>query len=308
KENMVRHVSMASRVPSDSLNNEGALMPEGRNEWIQLPFVHVYYDYFETLGINASQGRLFSSRLQTDAEQAVVLNRSALKKLEIQGDPIGRTVACAWPKSNRKIIGVIDDFHFESLYEPIRPAVFVIAPEECSRLLIKTIPSDPGQTINRLTEICNRFYPGSIFDFQFMDTRLQSIYQKDINSFRLMESFTALAILIACMGLFGLAIFMMRRRTKEIAVRKVLGASIRQILQLLTKDVARWVIIANLVAWPVAWYAVARWLGNFAYHINITILPFLLSGIASLAIAMLTVGIQAWKAAAANPVESLKYE
>ncbi|MCX6553537.1 MAG: ABC transporter permease [Candidatus Aminicenantes bacterium] len=308
KESVVKSVSMASRVPSDSLNNLGTLLPAGQTKPILLPFVHVHYDYFETLGITAAQGRLFSSKFKTDADEAIIINEAAVKKLELKGNPIGQSVACSWPKSNRKVIGVVDDFHFESLYEKIQPTVFVIDYRQCYQLMIKVNPSNAQNTINKLAAICKNFYPDGVFEFHFLDTKLESLYQKDKITFQLMGYFTILAIFIACMGLFGLGLIMMKSRTKEIGVRKVLGASIMQILILFAKDFTRWVLIANIIAWPVAFYAMNKWLQNFAYRIDMTIWPFLLSGLSALVIALLTVGYQGVKAALANPIESLRYE
>jgi putative ABC transport system permease protein len=308
RESVVKSVSIASRIPSDPLNNGGELTTQGQSKSIELPFVHVHYDYFETLGIKASQGRLFSSKLKTDADEAVIINETAVKKLDLKGDPIGQEVACSWPKSKRKIIGVINDFHFESLYEIIRPAVFVIFYKECHQLIIKVNPSNAKNTINKLEAIGNRFYPDGVFEFHFLDNKIEALYQKDINTFQLMGYFTALAIFISCMGLFGLGLIMMKSRTKEIGIRKVLGASILQILILFAKDFSKWIIIANIIAWPVAFYTMNKWLQNFAYRINMTIWPFLLSGFSALAIAFLTISYQAMKSATANPVKSLHYE
>jgi len=308
KESVVRSVSMASRIPSDPLTDGGTVIPQGQTKPIELPFVHVHDDYFEILGIHASQGRLFSSQLETDADEALILNETAVKKLELKGNPIGQSVECSWPNSKRKIIGVVKDFHFESLYETIRPMVFVIFYRQCHQLMVKVNPANPKDTINKLLTICNSFYPDGIFEFHFLDDQLEALYQKDKNTFRLMGYFTALAILIASMGLFGLGLIMMKSRTKEIGVRKVLGASIWQILVLFAKDFSRWVLIANIIAWPVAFYAMNKWLQNFAYRIDMTIWPFLLSGFFTLLIALLTVSFQAMKAALANPIESLRYE
>ena len=308
QQSVVMSVSSASRVPSDDLNNWGGLITEGQTEWITIPLVHIHHDYFETLGIEASQGRLFSNELETDVHHAIILNEAAVKKLGVHENPVGQMVRCNWPESNRRIIGIIDDFNFESLYEQIRPAAFLIHYSACWKLMVKIRLSNVKNTINTIQEISSRFYPEWIFEFHFLDERLDQIYQKDNRTFRLMGYFTALAIFIACMGLFGLASFMMKRRTKEIGVRKVLGASVIQILIMLTKNFTKWILFANVISWPIAYYFMNNWLQNFAYRIRIEWWIFASVGIISVFITLLTVSLQTIKAARANPVEALKYE
>ena len=252
------------------------------------------------------QGRLFSKKLRTDVSDEIILNESAVKGLGLQGDPIGQPIRCGWPMSNRKIVGVVKDIHFESLYKKIVPTVFLIRYDQSSRLLVKIKPSSGIGSVNELNKICKSIYPNEIFDFHFLDDKLENIYQADKNTFLLMEYFTAIAILIALMGLFGQVSFIMRNRTKEIAVRKVLGASIAEILMSLTKDIGRWLLIANVIAWIIAYYMIIEWLKNFAYHIELTILPFVLAGLATLLISMLTVGWHTMKIAKSNPVDSLR--
>lgn len=308
KESVVKKVSAASRVPSDPLNNWGGILVEGQAKMITLPFVHVHHDYFETLGITASQGRLFSKDIETDLQDAVILNTSAVKALGIQGDPIGQTVRITWPSSNRKVIGVIDDFHFESLYETMKPTVFVPDFRWCRKLLVNLHPSNVQHTMDRLYGVCSRLYEDQIFEFHFLDEKLDSLYRSDRNTFRLLGYFTGLAVFISCMGLFGMATLMMRSRIKEIGIRKVLGAHVAGIIVLFSKGFSRWILFANLIAWPIAYYAMYRWLQNFAYRIDITIWPFLLAGMVSLVVALLTVSWQAVKVATTNPAESLRYE
>lgn len=305
-QNMVVSVSSASRVPSDDLNNWSAVKVEGKDKAVNIPYVHINYDYFETLGIPALQGRLFTDKFQSDTDEAIILNESAVKSLGIEGDPIGQTMKCAWPRSTRKIVGIVKDFHFESLYEEIIPAVFLIYFDQSSRLLVKIKPSSSIGIVEELNKICKSIYPNEIFDFHFLDDKLENIYKTDKNTFLLMEYFTVIAILIALMGLFAQISFIMRNRTKEIAVRKVLGASIAEILMSLTKSIAKWLFIANIVAWILAYYMIIEWLKNFAYHIDLTILPFILAALATLLLSMLTVGWHTMKIAKSNPVDSLR--
>jgi len=308
KESIVTSVSSGSRVPSNDLNNVGAIRLPGENEWIKVPIVHVGYDYFESLGIEIAQGRFFSNKLKTDADEALILNEKALKELGSENNLIGKSFESVWPFANRKIVGVIKEFHFESLYKQICPTMFVIDNSQCYRLIVTVNSSNAETTINKITTICNNFYPDEIFEFHFLDDKLEHLYQTDKNTFQLMGYLTFLSIFISSMGLFGLALFSMKRRTKEIGIRKVLGASIPSILILLEKDFAKLVLIANIIAWPIAFYAVNKWLQNFAYRIEINLWLFLLGGFIALLIAITTVSFQAIKAATANPIKALKYE
>jgi putative ABC transport system permease protein len=308
QQNDVLSVASASRVPSDRLNNRTGIMLDGQTEWINMPIVHVSYDYFETLGITAAQGRLFSKQMQTDINDALILNRAAVNKLGLPEESVGMSMKIGWPDSKRKVIGIVDDFHFESLYETIKPVIFVVHYPECSQLMVKIKSTQTKKTVENLRSICQKFYPELLFEFHFLDEQLEAVYQADVRTFKLIGCFTGLAIFIACMGLFGLASFMMKRRTKELGIRKVLGASLSQILISLTQDFIKWILLANLIAWPIAWYAMNKWLQNFAYRIEISLWMFVLSGGLAMGIALLTIGWQAVKAATANPVESLRYE
>jgi putative ABC transport system permease protein len=308
KESVIKSVSTASRVPSNDLNNVGAIRPPGENEWINVPIVHVGYDYFESLGIEIAQGRFFSNKLKTDADEALILNEKAVKELGSENNLIGKSFESVWPFANRKIVGVIKDFHFESLYKQIRPTMFVIDNSECYKLIVTVNPSNAETTINKITTICNNCYPDEIFEFHFLDDKLKILYQADKNTFQLMGYLTFLSIFISSMGLFGLALFSMKSRTKEVGIRKVLGASIPSILILLEKDFAKLVLIANIIAWPIAFYAVNKWLQNFAYRIEMNYWLFLLGGFIALLIAITTVSFQAIKASLANPVDSLRNE
>ena len=164
------------------------------------------------------------------------------------------------------------------------------------------------ETIQIISSVCKNIHPAGIFEFHLLDTQLESRYQTDTKRFKLMGYFTSLTIFIAFMGLFGLATFMMKGRTKEMGIRKVLGATSVQTFSSLTKSIIIWVLFANLFAWPVSWYFMNKWLQNFAYQIDLTIWPFVLSGISALGIALLTVSYQAVKVTTDNPVDSLKYE
>ncbi|MBI9035563.1 MAG: ABC transporter permease [Bacteroidales bacterium] len=307
-QSMISHVSSASRVPSDDLSDFGGVRVSDQTEGIKIAYVHINYDYFETLGISAAQGRLYSNQFETDATNAVILNNAAVQRLGIQDDPIGQSIRCNWPKSERKIIGVLDDFHFESLYENIVPTVFVIYPEQCGQLMVKVNPSNIMNAVSTINEICEEVYPDQIFDFHFLDERLDKIYQADRKTFELMGYFTFLAVILACMGLFGMASFMLASRTKEIGIRKVNGSSVTEILQLLITDFVKWIAVAFVVATPLAWFFMDNWLESFAYKTTLSWWVFALAGFISLIIVLLTVSWMAHRAARRNPIEALRYE
>ncbi|MEI6884074.1 MAG: ABC transporter permease [Bacteroidota bacterium] len=304
----VLSVSAASRVPSEGLNNIGAVKLQGQKTASKIPYVHVHFDYFNTLNIKAIKGRLFSNAYKTDTSQALILNEAAVKSLGIQGDPIGQSVKCNWPRSERKIIGIVGDFHFESLYEKIKPAVFVIDFNECWELMVKVQRSNIPSSISKINEICKTVYPDHVFDFHLLDKQLEQLYQSDEKRFHLMGYFTVLAIVLACMGLFAMASFIITSRTKEIGIRKVNGATVPQIMQMLNLSFIKWIGIAFVIASPVAWYVMSRWLGGFAYRTSLSWWIFAVTGVISYIITMITIGIQSYMAATVNPVKTLKTE
>jgi putative ABC transport system permease protein len=304
----VSSVSVASRIPSGSLSNEGGVLPEGQTEPKAIAYVHVNFDYFKTLGIKPKQGRLFSEEFKTDATEAIILNKAAVKYLEIQGNPIGQSIKCNWPKSNRKIVGVIDDIHFESLYNKIKPAVFVINYPDVYHIIVKVIPSDEQGSMNAITEITLNIYPNEVIEFSFLDTILGQRYQKDYKTFQLMGFFAALAILLACMGLLGVSTFIITSKTKEIGIRKVNGAKVFEIIQMLNVGFIKWIVVAFTIATPLAYYAMSRWLESFAYRTELSWWVFALSGVLTVLIVLSTVSWVTCRAARRNPVESLRYE
>jgi putative ABC transport system permease protein len=307
-QSFVLNVSAGSRIPSGDLNNYGRLLPGGETKPVLMRFVHVSFDYFETLGISAKSGRIFSDAFQTDIDNALVLNEAAVKLMKFKGDAVGQRVVCGWPRSDRDIIGVVRDFHFESLYKEIVPTAFVLYYEQCRTLMIKVQSSDIENTINLVNDICSQFYPDLLFEFSTMDEQFENIYKEDQRTFNLMAYFASLAIFIACIGLFGLASFMIKTRTKEIGIHKIFGSSLGQLMLKLSRDFTFWVLIACVIAWPLSWFMMRRWLENFAYRINISVWVFVLAGLAALVLALITVSWLSWRTARKNPVDSLRYE
>lgn len=304
----VSSVSVASIIPSGSLSSQSYVIPQGQTELRLIPYVHVTFDYFKTLNIKAAQGRLFSEELKTDVTESVILNKQAVKNLGIEGNPIGQTLECRWPNSTRRIVGIIEDVYFESLYNKIKPAVFVIHYPDVYHLIVKVKPSDAAGSMKSVTEICQNHYPNELIEFTYLDSILQSRYEKDTRTFQLMGYFAVLAILLACIGLMGMATFILARRTKEIGIRKVNGATISEIIQMLNLSFVKWIAVAFVIATPFAYYGMEKWLANFAYQTALSWWIFLLSGVLTMAIVLLTVSWLTYRAARRNPVEALRYE
>jgi len=309
KQSFVSNVSVASRIPSGSLGNIGAVRPEGQTSGYNIiAYVHVNYDYFQTLGIKPVAGRVYSEELKTDATESIILNKSAVAYLKMEGDPIGQMILCNWPSSNRKVVGVIDDIHFESLYNKVKPVVFVMDYSMAYELIVKVNPSNVSDVKKALTDVCQTIYPDEVIEFTFLDQILESRYEKENKTFQLMGFFTFLAIFLSIMGLVGIASFMILSRTKEIGIRKVNGASVFEIIKMLNISFVKWVAISFVLATPIAFYGMSKWLESFAYKTTLSWWVFALAGLISFLIVLLTVSGLTFRAARRNPIESLRYE
>jgi len=270
------------------------------------------FDLAATLGLEFVAGRGFSREHETDATEAVILNETAVKALgwESPEAALGKKIfsfSTDRPEG-RRIIGVVGDFHFQSLHHAIEPLVIYPRPANLTYLLVRIRPQNIAGTLATMAGIWSKFSARQPFTHSFLDQDFDRLYNSEQRLSRLMSYAASTAILIACLGLFGLASFMVERRTKEIGIRKVLGASVSQVVILLSKDFTRLVLIALIIAAPVAYLAMSRWLQDFAYRINIGWWVFALAGGLAFLIALLTVSSQAIKAALANPVEALRYE
>jgi putative ABC transport system permease protein len=305
------NITASSRVPSGILNDaldartfkEGEAVPVG----FRLPFVRVDHDFFETFGMEIIAGRDFLRELSTDSSGAYIINETAATQLGWHNpeDAVGQELG--YGQFDGRVIGVVKDFHFESLHLEIKPMLFHIS-QYLHRISVRIRTDDIPGTLAFLQEEWQRHRPDYPFSYYFIDERFNQRYENEEKLGKLFGVFSLLAIFIACLGLFRLAAFTAEQRTKEIGIRKVLGASIGGILALLSKNFVKLVVIANLIAWPVAWYAMNHWLQNFAYRVEIGWRMFALASCLALVIALVTVSMQAIKAALANPVESLRYE
>jgi len=304
----VTMVSSASRIPSDTWTNYGGFMPEGQSKSITMPIGHINFDYFKILDIKPIQGRLFSEKYAADADEAIILNESAVKKLGISQSPLDTSITITWPKSRRKVIGVVKDFHLESMHNEINPTAFVISPAETWKLMVKINSTANSKIINQIVDSCKTVYPEWVFEFRFLDDRIEALYSKERKTFSIMEYFTFIAILLAGLGIYGLASFSTSRRLKEVGIRRIHGASKFSISILLSKEFIRGVIIAFIIACPIAYYAISRWLEKFVYRTEISWLTFAVSGLIALATALLAVSWHTFRAARINPVKTLHHE
>lgn len=267
----------------------------------------VDHDFLEMFEIELLEGRDFSRQFSTDTVTAYIFNESAVK--EFGKDFIkGRKFGLFGEKRKAPVIGIVRDFHYKSLHRKLEPVILCVYPKLFTHISARIETKDVPGVLSHIERAWKAFLPHRPFEYQFLDEEFDRLYRAEERTGKLCVYFTLLAIFISCLGLFALASFMVEQRTKEIGVRKVLGATIPGIVTLLSKDFTKWVLIANLFAWPIAYYIMKEWLRNFAYRINIGVEIFVLSGLTALAIALVTVSYQCIRAAAANPVEALKYE
>jgi putative ABC transport system permease protein len=266
-------------------------------------------NFLSTLGVSLIQGRGFSKEFRDSS--SVILNESAARFFGFK-NPIGKTIT--YPSRGKyTVVGVVKDFHFATLYSPITPfALFHLSSKSyslpSSNVIVRASAGDQARTITVLESEWKAFAPATPFEYAFLNDDLAGGYAGAERLGTVFLVFSCLTIVIACIGLFGLAAFSTERRTREIGIRKVLGASVGQVVASLSRDFILLVAAANLIAWPVAWYVMDRWLENFAYRTGISWPTFLLAGAIALSVALLTVSYQAIRAALANPVEALRYE
>jgi len=286
------------------------MRPEAK---FNMPTFLVDQDFIRTFGMEIVAGREFSTDYATDAQEAFIFNEAAVKKLGLDSAVDKKikmeSVAAGKPREG-KVIGVVKDFHLRSLHYAIEPLILLISPAAHFRdnMVIRIDSKNRSQILATLEQKWREIAPQRPFEYFFLDDAFDRLYRKEQRLAQIFKYFAAIAIFVGCLGLFGLASFVAQQKTKEIGIRKVLGASVAGIVGLMSKDLIKLVLIANLIAWPIAYFAMNRWLQEFAYRINIGMEIFFFSGLLALVIALLTVGFQSLKVALTNPVEALRYE
>ncbi|MEM9325141.1 MAG: ABC transporter permease [Bacteroidota bacterium] len=301
----VARVASSNSLPNNISSNSGVQWP-GMPQDVDIPLYTnvIDYDYVDLYELAIAAGRNFDRKL--DGQGAALLNEAAVKALGWE-DPLNRSLI-TWFGDTVRVVGILKDFHQHSLHLAIEPAQFFLSEEAARTLSIRLETDHMEATLASIEEVYHGFDPAFPFDYNYFDDIFDSAYQSEIHTAILAEWFTGVAILIACLGLYGLAAHQVRRRLKEVGIRKVLGASVGRILILLTQDFGLLVAIAFLVAAPIAWYLMRDWLNGFAYHIDLTASSFLMALGLMILIAGLTVGYRTYSAAIRNPVEALREE
>ena len=301
-------VAASSHVPGSNFSQH-AVVPQGYSlaQTQVMANISINPDFLPTMGIQIVKGRNFSHEIISDQSESILINEAAARRYEWK-NPVGKTIRYLPNDTNKTVIGVVRDYHLRSLHHKIMPLYIDNDPSNFLYISIKIKPDDIAKTLRFLKKKWSEIAPAQTFDYFFLDESFDLQYRADEKLVAIFSNFTFLSIFIACLGLFGLASFTAEQRTKEIGIRKALGASVSGIILLLSKEFTKWILVANIIAWPIAYLAMNRWLQNFAYRINIGIGTFILAALLALVIALLTVGYQAIKAARANPVEALRYE
>lgn len=262
--------------------------------------------YLDLYNIKLAAGRAYT---KSDSA-AVLINETMRRKLGIESaaDAIGKMIILGGGELKTSIVGVVEDFHQNSLHEPINPSILLSNLENYLFLSAKIDMSQKQEALNHLEKVWGMAYTDDVFNYEFLDETIANFYRDEARQNKLFKVFSFIAIFIGCLGLYGLVAFMAAQRTKEVGIRKVLGASIFHIAGLFSKEFVKLVLIAFVLAAPVAYYIISLWLEDFTYRISINVWPFVLAGIATLLIALFTMSAKAIQAALANPVFSLKSE
>ena len=304
----VLNVTASLSLPTNIQNSPGTPEWEGKdpNEQMEIKADFVDYDYIETLGIPLVEGRSFRRDMATDAETAFIVNEEAVRRMRLAPPVVGRSFGF-W-NIKGQIIGVMKDAHLQSLHHRIEPMVFKIFPDWYRFIYVKLRPGDVSKALDSLKGTWEGMGFGYPFEARFLDDDFENLYRTEQRLGTIFRYFAALAVFIGCLGLLGLASFMAEQKAKEIGIRKVLGASVSGVTLMMSGQFIQWVLAANLIALPIAWLVMDRWLNGFAYRTEIGLGVFFLSAGLSLGLALLTVGFQSVRAARVSPAVTMRQE
>jgi putative ABC transport system permease protein len=308
KSSEIKSISIGDYLPVEGTKRDGnGFYKEGKTKEdmaVSSQKWQVDYDYIGTLGLHIIAGRNFSREMRGDTA-AVIINKTMAAQLRLK-DPVGQRIENGWQKFT--VIGVLDDFNFESMRQNVTPLCLVLGNYNSSIVAVKISGQDAKRVINYTSSVWKHFAPDQPFRYTFLDESFANMYADVQRTGSIFTSFAVLAMIIASLGLFALSAFMAEQRNKEIGIRKVLGASVSGITAMLSKDFAKLVIVSIIIASPIAYWAMTKWLEDFAYHISISWWMIAVAGLGAILIALMTISFQSIKAAVANPVKSLRME
>ncbi|MFA5329697.1 MAG: ABC transporter permease [Prolixibacteraceae bacterium] len=310
---MVKEVGVTENAPAGSINNYTPVwLPGKENESkADLGQITVDHDFFPAIGAKIVHGKNFDKNILYDEQMGIVINESAVKALNLT-NPIGQKLVVQnnayTPNNEMEIIGVTEDMQYFSLKEASKPVMYFIRPWGKHNIIVKLESGNYSNALQQIQNVWKEVEPNLPFTYQFMDERISSNYTSEVNTASIIRILSGIAIFLSVLGVLGMIGFTVQQRIKEIGIRKVNGAKISEVMAMLNKDFVRWVAIAFIIATPVAYFAMNKWLESFAYKTSLSWWIFALAGLLALGIALLTVSWQSWKAATRNPVEALRYE
>ncbi|MCB0845538.1 MAG: FtsX-like permease family protein, partial [Bacteroidetes bacterium] len=300
--------------PGDIVAGDNIILAKNDQRMSSNVFI-IEHDYIKTMGMEIIAGRDFSRDFSTDENEAFIINETAVREMGFESSEAALGTELHWPMWNHnqelkkgRIIGVVKDFHYKSLHEEVAMAVLHIYPSAAWKMALRVNSTNLSETMKGVEEVWDSYQTGYPLDYQFIDSSFDQMYKAEEKLSTLLGIFTLLSIFVACLGLLGLVAFAAEKRTREIGIRKVLGASVLNIIALITRDFLVLILVSIVIGTPLAWYFMSDWLANFPYTFELNIWIFISAGLGIVLIAILTVGFQAVKAAVADPVESLRYE
>jgi len=308
----IKSIGVAQNGPANYINNFSPVwLPNQNEKKTDLGQITVDHDFLHTVGANFVAGRDFDIKVSTDKTTGVIINQSAVNALKLN-DPIGKRIVVQnnayTPNNELEVIGVIKDIQYFTLRESAKPVMYYIRDWGKYEIAIKLGSGNYSATLKQIEAIWKDIAPQWPFSYQFLDERISLNYKSELNTAKIITGLSGISIFLSILGILGMILFTIQQRTKEIGIRKVNGAKVSEIMAMLNKDFVKWVVVAFVIATPVAWYAMHKWLENFAYKTALSWWIFALAGILALVISLLTVSWQSWKAATRNPVEALRYE
>ena len=311
KNSNIPYVSGAYTLPGINSQMNMGVRPDGTSAdaTVNIQAIPGDFDFVKSIGLEITEGRDLSKDFSTDQFGSVLLNQTAVTVLRLT-NPVGTKLIIPGDefKNGVKVVGVVKDFHLQSFQNKINPMMIIINPKMFICIAVKINPRNINETLKYIKATWNSVFPGVILSYNFLDEAYNNIYSPETKTGQLLSVFTSLAIFISCLGLLGFASFIVKKRIKEVGIRKVLGARISAISSLLSLQFLVWIVASSIIACPVAYILVKKWLGNFAFRIKIDWWVFLVAILIELIIALIIVVWISWKTATKNPVDALRYE